>query len=83
MNKTVITNAADILSNIATKVSHPIATNYPKNAGVATTAPEASEDRKTSGNFTFTNTTKQSAATFAEIFKFRCFERSPAVVCPN
>ena len=47
MNKTVNKNAADILSNIATKISHSIATNYPKNAGVATTEPEASENRKT------------------------------------
>ena len=83
MNKTVITNAADILSNIATKVSHPIATNYPKNAGVATTAPEASEDRKTSGNFTFTNTTKQSATTLTKVLNFECFEHRAAMVSYN
>ena len=39
LNKTVNKNAADILSNIATKIPYTIATRYPKNAGVATTAP--------------------------------------------
>jgi hypothetical protein len=68
LNKTVITNAADILSNIARKISHSIATNHPKNTGVATVASKASENRKTSGNLTFTNTTKQSAATNAQRF---------------
>jgi hypothetical protein len=43
LNKTAIKNAADILSNIATKVSHPIATNYSENAGVATTASKISK----------------------------------------
>jgi uncharacterized protein YfiM (DUF2279 family) len=83
LNKTVIKNAADILSNIATKISHPIATNYPKNAGMATTTSKASEDRKTGSNLTFTDTTEQSAATFAKILKSRCFERSVAVVSLN
>ena len=78
MNKTVHTNDADILSNIAAKISHSIATNYPENAGVATTTAKASENRKTSSNLTFTNTTKQSAATLTEIFKSRCFKCSPA-----
>jgi hypothetical protein len=43
---------SDILSNIAPKIPNTIATNYPKNAGVATTAPKASENRKTGGNLT-------------------------------
>jgi hypothetical protein len=59
---------SDILSNIAPKIPNTIATNYPKNAGVATTAPNASENRKTGGNLTFTNTTEQSAATNAQRF---------------
>jgi hypothetical protein len=46
LNKTVEINAADILSNIATKISHAIATNYPQNASVATTASKTSENRK-------------------------------------
>jgi hypothetical protein len=52
------TNAADILPNIATKVPHANATNYSKNAGVATTASKASKNRKISSCFTFTNTTE-------------------------
>lgn len=43
LNKTVNSNAADILPNIATKISHTIATNYPKNAGLATTTSKASD----------------------------------------
>jgi hypothetical protein len=83
LNKTVNTNAADILSNIAAKISHTLATNYPKNASVATTASKASKNRKTSSHFTFTHTTKQPTATFAKVFKSGCFECSPAVVSPN
>ncbi len=79
MNKTVEINAPDILSNIAPKISHAIATNYSKNAGVATTASIASEDRKTAGsNLTLTDTTEQSAATFTKVFKSGYFERSSA-----
>jgi hypothetical protein len=78
LNKTVHTNDADILSNIAAKISHSIATNYSKNASVATTAPKASENRKISSCFTFTNTAEQSAATFAKVFKSGCFECSLA-----
>jgi hypothetical protein len=58
LNKTAIKNAADILSNIAAKISHSIATNYPENAGVATTTAKASEVGKISGYLTFTNTTE-------------------------
>ncbi len=47
---------------------------------MATTASEASEDRKAGSDATVTNTTEQPTAAFAEIFKSRCFERSPAVV---
>jgi hypothetical protein len=83
LNKTVNTNAANILSNIATKISHTLATNYPKNAGVATTAPKASEDRKISSYLTFTDTTEQPAATFAKVFKSGCVECSVTVVSPN
>jgi hypothetical protein len=80
LNKTVEINAADILSNIATKISDAIATNYPKNAGVATTTSKASKDRKISSSFTFTDTTEQPTATFAKVFKSGCLERSVAVV---
>ena len=83
LNKTVNTNAADILSNIAAKISHASATNYPKNAGVATTAPQASKNRKISSCFTFTNTAEQSTATFTKVFKSGCFERSINVVSPG
>ena len=58
IDKTVNKNAANILSNIATEISDTIATNYPKNAGMATTVSKASEDRKTGGNSTFTDTTE-------------------------
>ena len=58
IDKTVKINAADILSNIAAKISHPFATNHVKNVGVVVTASKASEDRKTCSNTTFTNTTK-------------------------
>ena len=57
IDKTVKINAADILSNIAAKISHTIATNNFKDAGVVTTVSEASEDRKTSSNLAFTDTT--------------------------
>jgi fructoselysine-6-P-deglycase FrlB-like protein len=80
LNKTAITNAADILSNIAAKISHSIATSYPENAGVATTTSIASEAGKISGYLTFTNTTEQSAATFAKVFKSGCIECSTTMV---
>ena len=57
-NKTVEINAADILSNIAAKISHTIATNNFKDAGVVTTTSKASEARKISSYFTFTDTTE-------------------------
>jgi hypothetical protein len=83
LNKTVNTNAADILSNIATKISRSLATNNFEDASVATTASKTSEARKISSYLTFTNTTEQSAATFAKVFKFGCIECSVAVVSSN
>ncbi len=83
LNKTVNINAADILSNIAAKISHAFTTNYSKNAGVVAPAPKASEDRKISRHLTFTNTTEQPTETFTKIFKSRCFEHRVAVVSPN
>jgi hypothetical protein len=68
LNKTVKINAADILSNIAAKISHALATNYAKNAGVVTTASKTSENRKTGSNLTITNTTEQPTATNAQRF---------------
>ena len=82
-NKTVNKNAADILSNIAAEISHTLATNNSKNAGLVTTATKASEDRKISSHLAFTDTTEQSAATFAKVFKSGCFECSAAVVSPD
>lgn len=68
LNKTVNTNAADILSNIATKISHTITTNNFEDVGMVTTTSKASEDRKTGSSLTFTDTTEQSAATNAQRF---------------
>jgi hypothetical protein len=34
---------SEILSNIAPKIPHPTATNYPENAGVATVASKTSK----------------------------------------
>jgi len=59
LNKTVQINAAAILSNIAAKIYHALATNNSKDAGVVATASKASKDRKISSHFTFTYTTKQ------------------------
>ena len=68
LNKTVNKNAADILSNIAAKISHTLATNNSKNAGLVATRSKASEDRKISSHLAFTDTTEQSAATNAQRF---------------
>lgn len=80
LNKTVNTNAADSLSNIATKISHTLATNNSKNVGVATTVSKASEDGKAGSDTTVTNTTEQSAATSVTVFQFECFECSTVMV---
>ncbi len=58
LNKTVNSNAADILSNITAKTSHTRATNNSKNAGVVATASKASKDRKISRRVTFAHTTE-------------------------
>ena len=83
LNKTVIINAALILSNVLREILESIAVNHSKNAGVVVTVPKASEDRKTSRNNTFTYTTKQSATTFTKVLNFECFECSAAMVSPN
>ncbi|RUT06362.1 hypothetical protein DSM107010_52450 [Chroococcidiopsis cubana SAG 39.79] len=71
---------SDILSNIATEIPDTITTNYPKNAGMATTASKASEDRKASGDATVTNTTEQPPAAFATVSQPECFECSTVMV---
>jgi hypothetical protein len=58
LNKTVNRNAADILSNIATKISHALAANNLEDASVATTVSKTSEAGKISSYLTFTNTTE-------------------------
>ena len=58
IDKTVEINAADILSNIARKISHALATNHLKNVDMVITRTKASEDRKACRNTTFTNTTE-------------------------
>ncbi|MBW4641009.1 MAG: hypothetical protein KME05_22870 [Gloeocapsa sp. UFS-A4-WI-NPMV-4B04] len=58
LNKTVNSNAADILSNITAKTSYTRATNNSKNAGVVATGSKASEDRKISRCLTFAHTTE-------------------------
>lgn len=60
---------SDILPNTATEIPDTITTNYPKNAGVATTASIASKNRKTSNHFSFTHTTKQSMAALAKVLQ--------------
>ncbi|HYO05993.1 MAG TPA: hypothetical protein VER14_03315 [Phototrophicaceae bacterium] len=80
LNKTVNKNAADILSNIATKIPYTITTNNFEDVGMVTTTSKASEDRKTGGNLTFTNTAEQPTATFATVFQSECFECSTIMV---
>jgi hypothetical protein len=79
LNKTVIKNATDILSNIATKISHPLTTNNSKNVGVVTTAPKASKDRKTLQlRYLYRYNRTVGGDKCTEIFKSRCIERSTA-----
>ena len=45
LSKTVIINAALILSSVPRKILKSVAVNHSKNAGVVITVPKASEDR--------------------------------------
>ena len=80
LSKTVIINAALILSSVPRKILKPITVKHSKNAGVVITVSKASEDRKISCNPAFTDTTKQSAATSAKVSNSECNKCSVAMV---